>query len=165
VIDSDDSSDNRDVKRLLEAEQKSKGTVMVGYMRRYATAFLDAVKEIGGIQNLTYARVRDIIGRNAIFINQSGTFPHRFTDHAKVDSDALAEANKDWLHQGLTEDLGIEVTEEASQLWFLLGGLGSHDLSVMREALGMPKSVLGCSLNASSPFWKQVPHLAFDECC
>jgi hypothetical protein len=142
------------VQRLLEAEQKSKGTVMVGYMRRYATAFTDAVKEIGGMSNITYARVRDIIGRNAMFVDQSGTFPHRFTDYSKGDSDALAAANKDWLHRGLTEDMGIPVTDASSTMWFLLGGLGSHDLSIMREALGMPQGVLGCSLNASSPFWK-----------
>ncbi|KAK1066028.1 hypothetical protein LTR33_011684 [Friedmanniomyces endolithicus] len=38
-------------------------------------------------------------------------------------------------------------------MWSLLGSLGSHDLSVMREALGMPKSVLGCSIDAETPFW------------
>ncbi|KAK4569421.1 hypothetical protein LTR86_003184 [Recurvomyces mirabilis] len=144
---------NRDVKLLMDAEKASKGTVMVGYMRRYATAFLDAVEEIGGIEKITYARARDIIGRNAMFIDQSGIFPKKFSDYSDQDSKALGQAKEDWLHQGLQEDLGISVTEQTSTLWFLLGGLGSHDLSVMREALGMPQKVLGCSLNADTPFW------------
>lgn len=48
----------RDAELILEAEKKSVGKVFVGYMRRYATAFLDAVKEIGGLDKILYARVR-----------------------------------------------------------------------------------------------------------
>ena len=36
----------------------------------------------------------------------------------------------------------------------LLGGLGSHDLSAMREAIGMPKSVLGARLQW--PIWSAL---------
>jgi hypothetical protein len=36
----------------------------------------------------------------------------------------------------------------------VLGGLGSHDLSVMREGIGKPVAVLGASLGF--PFWKLV---------
>lgn len=39
-------------------------------------------------------------------------------------------------------------------MWRILGGLGSHDLSAMREALGMPNKVLGANLGY--PFWKWV---------
>jgi predicted dehydrogenase len=48
----------RDADAIIEAESKSKGSVMVGYMRRYAAAFVDAVREIGGLERITYARVR-----------------------------------------------------------------------------------------------------------
>ena len=48
----------RDADLIIEAEEKSAGKVMVGYMRRYATAFLDTVKEIGGMDKILYARVR-----------------------------------------------------------------------------------------------------------
>ena len=48
----------KDANAIIEAEKHSEGKVMVGYMRRYATAFLDAVKEIGGVEKLLYARVR-----------------------------------------------------------------------------------------------------------
>jgi hypothetical protein len=47
---------------------------------------------------------------------------------------------------------GVPVTPESTLMWRILGGLGSHDLSVMREALGMPSKIVGSSLGF--PFWK-----------
>jgi predicted dehydrogenase len=48
----------RDIFAIIEAERISKGKVMVGYMRRYAALFDDAVREIGGLDKILYARVR-----------------------------------------------------------------------------------------------------------
>jgi hypothetical protein len=48
----------RDIDRIKVAERASKGFLMVGYMRRYAPAFIDGVREIGGIDKILYARVR-----------------------------------------------------------------------------------------------------------
>lgn len=50
----------RDVDRIQEAEKSSRGSLMVGYMRRYASVFETAVREIGGIDKICYARVRGI---------------------------------------------------------------------------------------------------------
>ena len=47
-----------DLQRIRAAERESSGKVMVGYMRQYAPAFADAVKEIGGLDKILYARVR-----------------------------------------------------------------------------------------------------------
>ena len=48
----------RDIERIKSAERNSNGKVMVGYMRRHAAAFVDGVKEIGGMDQVLYARVR-----------------------------------------------------------------------------------------------------------
>lgn len=60
----------RDVERIVAAEEEAlrgagnggggggSGRVMVGYMRRYAAVFEDAVREIGGMDKIVYARVR-----------------------------------------------------------------------------------------------------------
>ena len=48
----------RDADAIIAAEERSKGKVMVGYMRRYATAYLDLVDEVGGMDKILYARVR-----------------------------------------------------------------------------------------------------------
>ena len=94
----------------------------------------------------------DIIGPNAGFVTQSGTFPKKFADFRQEDIDDKNAQTEKQMQQGLTVECGVPVTAESKLMWNLLGGLGSHDLSAMREALGMPTSVLGASLGF--PFWK-----------
>lgn len=162
----------RDADAIIAAEEKSAGKVMVGYMRRYAAAFLDTVKEIGGMDRILYARVRgikhppvwsgqyaksrflstDIIGPNSHFVSQSATFPKVFTDFAPEAVDDKKAKAADIVHQALSVDCELKVTPESTKMWRLLGGLGSHDLSAMREALGMPHSVAGASFG--SHFWR-----------
>ncbi|RMD42582.1 hypothetical protein DV735_g2560, partial [Chaetothyriales sp. CBS 134920] len=140
------------VDAIIEAEKTSKGSLMVGYMRRYAAPFEDAVKEIGGLDKVLYARVRDIIGPNSFFVDQSGTFPAKFTDFRPEDSEDKTRRADEMVAIALKEDCGgIPVTPETTLMWRIFGGLGSHDLSVMREALGIPTSVVGSSLGF--PFW------------
>ncbi|KEF55558.1 uncharacterized protein A1O9_08308 [Exophiala aquamarina CBS 119918] len=141
----------RDADAIITAEQKSKGRVMVGYMRRYAAAFAELLQEVGGMDKVLYARVRDIIGPNIHFVSQSGTFPKVFTDFSPEAVDDQKARHDDIINQALTVDCGVPVTPEATKMWRLLGGLGSHDLSAMREVLGMPQGIVGASLG--HPFW------------
>ena len=159
----------RDALAIEEAERSSRGKVMVGYMRRFAAPFEDALREIGGLDKILYARVRgmmtecylaeipkltnlDIIGPNAVFVNQSGTFPEKFNDFDPKDSADKNSRSQEMVKTALEECGGIPVTQESTIMWRVLCGLGSHDLSVMREALGMPDQVVGSSLGL--PFWK-----------
>ena len=48
----------RDISAMIDAEKRSRGSISVGYQRRYAEAFLDAIGEIGGMGKIQYARVR-----------------------------------------------------------------------------------------------------------
>jgi predicted dehydrogenase len=146
----------RDLKLIADAEKASKGTVMVGYMRRYATAFIDAVKEIGGMDQVRYATVRDIIGKNDLFIPQSGMFYKAFSDFSEGDLDEKKQTSDEQNRQGLEVDLDIPLTEASVAMWTLVGNLGAHDISAMREAFGMPTSVLGCSLSFANTFWRLV---------
>ena len=51
------------VERIEDAQQQSGKKVMVGYMRRYAAVFRDAIDEIGGAGEVVYARVRGLFFR------------------------------------------------------------------------------------------------------
>lgn len=149
----------QDTDRIIAADKAAGGAkVFVGYMRRYAAAFVDAVKEVGSIQQVRYARVRDIIGPNSVFVSQSGTFPRTFSDYQEADSEALRKKTADDVEQALHTELGITVTKETDMMWNMLSILGSHDLSTMREILGMPQGVVGFSPCATtgSPFWRYV---------
>lgn len=144
------TSSYEDIEKLQAAEKASKGRLMVGYMRRYAPSFLDAIAEIGGISQILYARVRDIIGPNAAFVGQSGTYPKRFDDYAPEDSQALQDKDRTASDEALAA-FGVIANDETRRMLMLLGGLGTHDLSAMREAIGMPKSVKAAVLKL--PIW------------
>ena len=143
-----------DLAQIIEAERGSQGTVMVGYMRRYATAFIDAVKEIGGMDQIRYATVRDLIGQNSLFTRQSGMFPKYVNDYSDEDKARRKEVLEEMNRKALKDDLGVKVTDDSTAMYFLLGNLGCHDLSAMREALGMPQKVLGCSLDVKNVMWR-----------
>ncbi|KAF2009346.1 NAD(P)-binding protein [Aaosphaeria arxii CBS 175.79] len=149
----------RDTDTIINANKKAGGDkVFVGYMRRYAAAFEDVVKEVGSIDSIRYARVRDIIGPNSVFIGQSGSFPRTFGDYREEDTQALQRKTADDIEQALRKELGVEVTPETDMMWNYLSMLGSHDLSAMREILGMPKGVVGFAPCATtgSPFWSAI---------
>lgn len=48
----------RDLDAIIAAEKTSEARVFVGYQRRYAEAFLDALKEVGKMEKVEYIRVR-----------------------------------------------------------------------------------------------------------
>ena len=147
----------QDTDRIIAADKAVGGSkVFVGYQRRHAGAFLDAVKEVGSIEQIRYARVRDIIGPNSVFVEQSGTYPRTFSDYREVDSEALRTKTLHDIEQALHAELGIPVTNDTDMMWQMLSVLGSHDLSAMREIIGMPKGVVGfspCS-TIGAPFWR-----------
>ncbi|KAI1088322.1 hypothetical protein F5B19DRAFT_432297 [Rostrohypoxylon terebratum] len=142
----------RDLDRLIEAEKSSKGKVFVGTMRRFASAFVDAVKEVGGIEKILYARVRDIIGPNSVFVDQSGTFPQKFSDYSASDTEDRLKREDDIQRQALEKEFGVPVTPESKRMLRVLGGLGTHDLSAMREIIGMPRGVSGAMLTLPGIF-------------
>lgn len=94
----------------------------------------------------------DIIGPNSHFVAQSGTFPKVFTDYALEVARDKEDKDLEIAHQALSVECGIAVTAESTKMWQMLGGLGSHGLSAMREALGMPQGAIGASLKL--PFWR-----------
>ena len=141
--------------RIVQAEKAAKNgaRVFVGYMRRYAPSFVNAFKrEVASIDRVLYARSRGIVGPNAYFVNQSGTFPFKSPDDIPLEASAQKE---NLLSKLLREAFdGDKVTEEDVKFCRHLGSLGSHDLSLMREVLGFPESVAGVSVNP--PFYSAI---------
>ncbi|EJT98665.1 NADP-binding protein [Dacryopinax primogenitus] len=114
-----------DADTISAAANKAGVVAFVGYMRRYAPALQQAIDLVGGLE------------KNAFFIPQSGTFPLAFTDFPP---NALTA------RQSLEESIYARALGPRAQdaqlraLLRFLGGLGAHDLSVMRQVLGMPVS-------------------------
>ncbi|OHE90364.1 oxidoreductase family protein [Colletotrichum orchidophilum] len=141
----------RDLDAIIAAEQTSEGRVFVGYQRRYAASFLDAVKEVQGIKKIDYIRVRDIIGQNRSFVDQSGTFPEKYTDYPKQATAEMRSIEEEMVKTALVGEFGVEATPESMTIFRLFTGLGVHDFSALREMIGLPSRVVGASLGL--PIW------------
>ncbi|KAF7552332.1 hypothetical protein G7Z17_g4403 [Cylindrodendrum hubeiense] len=141
----------RDLDAIIAAEQTSEARVFVGYQRRYAEAFLDALEEVGSMDKIEYIRVRDIIGQNSSFVDQSGTFPKKYTDFSKEAAADMHSTEEEMVKAALIDEFGVEATDESMTLYRLFTGLGVHDFSALREMVGMPSRVIGASLGL--PIW------------
>src|SRR6266496_38374 len=61
----------QEAEAIIKARDEAGVQVMVGYMRRFAPAFVEAAEHIRALEKINYARVRDIIGQNTQFVEQS----------------------------------------------------------------------------------------------
>jgi predicted dehydrogenase len=142
---------------IIRARDEAGVHVMVGYMRRFAPAFVRAVAEVRGLGTINYARVRDIIGRNRLIVDQS-TVVLRCDDlpeEAKHDRAARAE-------RLVREAIGEAPPDIVGAYRFLLG-LNSHDISAMRELLGMPRGIVSARHWNAGKFLTVV--FAYDGYC
>lgn len=127
----------READLIVAAQKQSGAVVQVGYMRRYAPAFLDGCALVRDIGEIKYARVRDIIGANSLVISSTSRV---IRDPALLES--IEKETKNRENALVEEALGADAKPSLKQAYRLMLGLSSHDISAMRELLGMPKSVL-----------------------
>jgi predicted dehydrogenase len=127
----------REAHEIISAQKGQPLVVQVGYVRRYAPAFLCACEEVKSLGAIKFARVRDFLGFNALIINQTSTvirdpdLPKQLQEEAvRLDEELVTEA------------LGKNAGEDLRSAYRLMLGLSSHDLSAMRELLGMPSKVI-----------------------
>ena len=126
----------READAIIEARRKAGVIVQVGYMRRYAPAFIRASQLVQAMNAIRLARVHDVLGRNALMIEPTT----RVIRGADIPKAALDEA------AALQDRLIVEAIGDAPAVlrraYGLMLGLSSHDLSAMRELLGTPRRVL-----------------------
>jgi predicted dehydrogenase len=125
----------READDIIAARDRTGLTVMVGYMRRYAPAFIEATELLPTLGMINFARVHDVVGRNQLIVDQTAAVV-RPTDLGR---DTL-EQRWDRGRRLVTEAIG-SVSDDLARAYRLLCGLGSHDLSAMRELLGRPRGV------------------------
>lgn len=121
---------------IIRARNEAGTSVMVGYMRRFAPAFEKAREQIEAMGRINYVRVHDIIGRNQLMIDQTVTVDRPNDIPGHLMEDRWARGRK------LVEEAVGSVPDDLAGVYRLLCGLGSHDLSAMRELLGPPRKVV-----------------------
>lgn len=126
----------READAIIEAQQKHGITVQVGYMRRYAPAFMHARDLVQQLPEICLARVHDVIGKNALIIDRTSN-----VIRGKDISQDLKDKTKALQDALVAEAIG-DAPLALQKAYLVLLGLSSHDLSAMRELLGMPRGVL-----------------------
>ncbi|WP_409345114.1 Gfo/Idh/MocA family protein [Paenibacillus sp. MBLB4367] len=141
----------QDAEAIIREKHAAGRQVMVGYMRRFAPAYRLALEEVNKLETINYVHIRDIIGGNQLFIEQSSNVyrPGDIPDHLWKERAAANDAQ-------LLEALGPEAPPEAKQLYGMLHGLCCHDLSAMRGLLGMPRGVVSSAVGGN------FLHVVFD---
>jgi len=127
----------REAEQIITAQKNTNLVVQVGYVRRYAPAFLAGFEIVKKLKEIRFARVRDFIGDNSLIVNRTSRvvrnaqLPESIKKEAKLRRDTL-----------LDESVGGKAGPAIRLAYSLMLGLSSHDLSAMREWLGMPNKVL-----------------------
>jgi predicted dehydrogenase len=126
----------QEAEAIIKARNEAGVQVMVGYMRRYAPAFVQAVEHVRTLEKINYARVRDIIGQNAQFIKQSSIVLRPKDIPTQALQERAERASR------LVKTAIGDAPQNLASTYRFLCGLSSHDLSAMRELLGMPMRII-----------------------
>lgn len=124
---------------IIAAERESGKTVQVGTMRRYAPAFVEACRLVKQLDRIRLAKVHDLIGSNSLVIEPTSRV---------VKADDLAATVTESMRRRTAEQVRAAIGDVPDALvtaYRMMLGLSTHDLSAMREMLGMPKRVLYAS--------------------
>lgn len=124
-----------DAEAIIRAREEAGTEVMVGYMRRFAPAYTEAVEEVRALGRINYARIRAIIGPNHFFIDD--------TSRVLLPDDIAEEHARDRALRGkrMAEQALGDLAAEYRSVYGHLCGLSCHDLSAMRELIGFPRRV------------------------
>ncbi len=120
---------------IIKARDESGVQVMVAYMRRFAPAFTQAVEEVKNLKSINFAKIRDIIGYNKFFTQYSSVI--RPSD---ISEEAANDKSKKFKNM-VFEAIG-DVPQELINTYDMLNSLNCHDISAMREIIGVPNKVV-----------------------
>jgi hypothetical protein len=79
------------------------------------------VCQVSAIFSARLLTALDIIGPNSTFVSQSGTFPRKFMDFKKEDTDEMTSKDDEIMKEALVNDYGVEPTPHAMAMARLLG--------------------------------------------
>lgn len=131
-----------DLAALSDVADQTDCVAMVGYMRRFAPAFLEAKKRLPAFADITYVRVRDVICEGPWFFRQTDTV---VTPQNDIPAELIDESRQ--LRSAMMDSvLGANAPTELKTAYSVLTGLSSHSLSAMRDLLGSPRRVIAAAI-------------------
>jgi myo-inositol 2-dehydrogenase / D-chiro-inositol 1-dehydrogenase len=125
-----------ELRPLIELDRHNEKIAFVGYMRRYAPAFLELQRRLPRRDDIRHVRVRDLIRESQFFVDQTRTVLRADDVPQELLADGKARTQK-----LLRSVMGEDAPADAVRAYQVLTGLSSHSFSAMRELLGVPLAV------------------------
>lgn len=127
----------REIDDLLALMPGYDKTLFVGYMRRYAPAYLAAKDELPAFADITHVRIFDLISEGRHFLRKS----HNVLYPQDIDPALLSRGAKE-RDALIREVVGADAPADLVRAYRGLTALSSHHISAMRGLLGEPARVL-----------------------
>ena len=121
---------------IIAAQKETGKTVQVGTMRRYAPAFIEACRLVREMDAIRLAKVHDLIGSNSLVIEPTS----RVVSAGDLPA-SVGKSMRERAAEGIRAAIG-DAPDALQIAYRMMLGLSTHDLSAMREMLGMPLRVL-----------------------
>lgn len=119
--------------------------VMVGYMRRFAPAFLAAREHLATLGTVTHADLRDYMCEGPWFFRQTSDV---ITPEGDIPKDASV-ASRALRAAMMGEVCGTGASPAVLLAYEYLTGVSSHSISAMRDLFGMPERVAAAHVSAN----------------
>jgi len=121
---------------MVDAAAQSGVTLMVAYMKRYDPGYLYGRRLMQAMHDVRLIRVHDLAGPNAAYVTDMTT---TFRDaHLEMRNGAALAAD---IRRRCEVALGAGHAESVYRAFNFLGGLSSHDITILRGAFGSPARV------------------------
>ena len=124
-----------ELRPLIALERSYDKIVFVGYMRRYARAFLELQRRLPPRDDIRHVRIRDLIRESQFFVDQTRNIFR--PDDVPAELIAVGRART----QALLRSVMGNAEPDQLRAYQVLTGLSSHSVSAMRELLGPPLKV------------------------
>jgi myo-inositol 2-dehydrogenase/D-chiro-inositol 1-dehydrogenase len=133
-----------DVARLAAQADASNRVAMVGYMRRYAPAFLEARRRLGELGPLTHVGARDFMCEGPWFVRQTSDVIYPAGDVPE----AAIVAGRSLRQEMMRSVCGPDASPALLLAYEYLTGVSSHSISAMRDLLGAPQGVAAAHVSS-----------------
>ncbi len=127
----------REIDELLALMPTYDKTLFVGYMRRYAPAYLAARDELPDHADITHVRIFDLISEGRHFLKKSRNILYP----RDIDADLLSRGAKE-RDALIREVVGVDAPADLVRAYRGLTALSSHHISAMRGLIGEPVGVV-----------------------
>jgi predicted dehydrogenase len=125
-----------DAEAMVAAADDAHVTLMVAYMKRYDPGYRYGRQLMREMKDVRLVRVHDLNGPNAAFMADLTT---TWRDHeAEAQHGPTLRAD---IRRRVEAAIGAGHPESVYRAYGLLGGLSSHDITILRGAFGSPRAV------------------------